>query len=1578
MLIKKANKIYSKFRQTVKRTFSAKEIARLTGFAGEEAKKILTYLSSMQAETDGSSNTGIIEIKPGEYEYNPERKLDYRYAVGIHGISTKMDQEVLVANYKKYKNLTVEAEELIKKSIVKWKIPENQRNIYILDASEKKQQDCFFGDNGIAPGFVLRNVGYKFEIVIVDQIFNRLTSEHQIAFLSYLIELSNQLYNQQNEINRRGGFISIKQAEIIVKNSLSEHGINIKELERKLEQEHHNEYMIGELDWRNAATTSIGDHGLTSLEVHEMEDDIKKEYERSSVQSKRKELSEDITKSLNLLKNNKALIPNDLKSQIQKAGHLAIYGNVETGGQIAERFIDTGGKKVVWKDKCMVVKDKQDPINKECLIVELPDDVKSFFSVMNIGVLEALGNNRGSLITLLQEAYQTLCDMEVTKGSNYIGAMAGMIASLFKKPGDLQKRIINISPYIRFLAGYAEWTKAVLIRRVNARLSMLPDNPYGTITFDNNTGSNCEHHTLQFLAKGNNCTFSIISTTSKLPEALEKYSTDDDINRVFKNTRIHDLHNDHVIGTYKALSDLGRPSITVTHDSVVDSGLLGRKIIETEFLSVLIPGLIDERLADINPDETYADFMAGMQKASGRMPKVNRDANKAFNDYVRTHLKAHEGKVDWKQFYENILDHQIPTVFGSPDSPVYLDITNAGLSREFKLYILHRSIRSMVQTFMGRLSGSYEFLEAAECLLADEGEFSISTPIFINTINKLRQKKTIVVYHIGGSAEGIKLINNVFGKAENDPKILYIEDNDVYDMHRKIGWMNEEDWREAAVINISKSGDTAEVRINFNYGIQQMKKAYGNSWPEEIIAITGTTGELKEESDRRGYVVFRHPDKTDGRFTLFWLVHILIARVFMSEKDIKTMLRAVVAEQKRTQIPFEEFKQRHDSDILPQQLKNNMRIYALQNVTNASGPVLGAVLSSLNLEQNLPPNVIKDMQEIGIPVPGIKGDNRGIIQTVNFIEDLKNISKWLKQLIDETAAKAGNETKSISTQAAYLPLVMPGLFYDPNRIILLIKGKKAPVYNTKMYNAARDTCTANHIPNISVVVDDIKDPAGFGTLFIAFMQSLVSFMNTYGVDSKEMKFEGQPGVKAAKLTTRQIALARQTSKNRKQASETGSVELVKQDLKNFARMADRVIVDLQEYAFETGPVFDPANPQDLEDRIFDFARNKITSKVQDYNKKLKNKVKISTLWFRGDENIRVLDNNKKDGYLLIIDPIDNADTLTVNNQTAGGSIVLASIKKEIIPFEGLKSIKIDNILKNKNIELAYHFFYGPYHSMLVTFENKNGNKETFNFTYQTLTKAFIQHPRGSREDGKVQFSHEGKQKGINGKSKDMPPVIKKFINMVIREKKDRNIGTSADFIEHLIKKGAFFKPLSLIEIKLYAPLINGTGGRFAILTPQGIFNEKNIDELHVKKSHFGNLQYWGIFGVSQDVDDFELAVSADMKSQGFEKDWDKYFKIFGRTAEYNKTSQRKFRSRIDESTVTDQPIIEWIKTDNTQAAVNDIAVVLDQINRIGVSKILPALENIKASDTQSVMNEEAEAAKSKYDFSRIPKMSEHC
>ncbi|KPA14510.1 hypothetical protein MHK_005283, partial [Candidatus Magnetomorum sp. HK-1] len=214
-------------------------------------------------------------------------------------------------------------------------------------------QKIFWSERGIAPGFVAKTIGKKFSIVIIENIWQEMSTDEQKCLLNYLISLANNFQNKQLEVDRTGEFIARKHPEIIksAQREIRKLNFSITKLEKGLANKHKKLYQIGQVECGKLSFqhANMPEHGVN---MEQMQVDqakmVKKALDNDKVKSKIKSLKEKLTQAKSFLL---GLEPNDIilkqsndsiqnyYDEIYNNKKLVFYTNLSNGLNIFKKFL---------------------------------------------------------------------------------------------------------------------------------------------------------------------------------------------------------------------------------------------------------------------------------------------------------------------------------------------------------------------------------------------------------------------------------------------------------------------------------------------------------------------------------------------------------------------------------------------------------------------------------------------------------------------------------------------------------------------------------------------------------------------------------------------------------------------------------------------------------------------------------------------------------------------------------------------------------------------------------------------------------------------------------------------------------------------------------------------------------------------------------------------------------------------------------------------------------------------------------------------------------------------------------------
>ena len=157
----------------------------------------------------------------------------------------------------------------------------------------------------------------------------------------------------------------------------------------------------------------------------------------------------------------------------------------------------------------------------------------------------------------------------------------------------------------------------------------------------------------------------------------------------------------------------------------------------------------------------------------------------------------------------------------------------------------------------------------------------------LEAADAVKQKaELMVVIGIGGSYMGAKAAIEALPKTEPGIEVMFAGTNFSSGDNRRT--MDEMRKRETVLCVVSKSGNTLEVKAGFDILRSLMREKYGEETAGRIMTVTGSSGLLREETEREGYVNFFIPEDTGGRYSALTPAGILPMAV--SGIDVRALL----------------------------------------------------------------------------------------------------------------------------------------------------------------------------------------------------------------------------------------------------------------------------------------------------------------------------------------------------------------------------------------------------------------------------------------------------------------------------------------------------------------------------------------------------------------------------------------------------------------------------------------------------------------------------------------------------------------
>lgn len=152
---------------------------------------------------------------------------------------------------------------------------------------------------------------------------------------------------------------------------------------------------------------------------------------------------------------------------------------------------------------------------------------------------------------------------------------------------------------------------------------------------------------------------------------------------------------------------------------------------------------------------------------------------------------------------------------------------------------------------------------------------------------KTKGVKHLLVIGIGGSFLGAQAaIDFINGKLGGRDQVLFIgTDMSLSHYHQVETFLNDKEW---AICVISKSGETLEPSLAFNYFNGLLAKKHGKNSNEYVAAVTGDKGILKTLADTMDYPTYVIPNGIGGRFSVMTPVGLF--PMLFADIDVKKLL----------------------------------------------------------------------------------------------------------------------------------------------------------------------------------------------------------------------------------------------------------------------------------------------------------------------------------------------------------------------------------------------------------------------------------------------------------------------------------------------------------------------------------------------------------------------------------------------------------------------------------------------------------------------------------------------------------------
>jgi glucose-6-phosphate isomerase len=218
---------------------------------------------------------------------------------------------------------------------------------------------------------------------------------------------------------------------------------------------------------------------------------------------------------------------------------------------------------------------------------------------------------------------------------------------------------------------------------------------------------------------------------------------------------------------------------------------------------------------------------------------------------------------------------------------IRIDTSKTGLSQE----LLEKKRKHAEEALDLLFSGSEEFTGWVRLPLEQDQE-AIET--LLNVAADVWAKCDLfVVLGIGGSYLGAKAVLDALNPMpQGFPRVVFAGFNldatsllDISEQVRK---------EETCICTISKSGATVETLIAFSVLKEIMHEKYGPAANRRIYTITDEkVGDLRKETDEKGYVSFSVPDNIGGRYSV--LTPVGLFPLAVAGVDIKALLAGAEA-----------------------------------------------------------------------------------------------------------------------------------------------------------------------------------------------------------------------------------------------------------------------------------------------------------------------------------------------------------------------------------------------------------------------------------------------------------------------------------------------------------------------------------------------------------------------------------------------------------------------------------------------------------------------------------------------------------
>lgn len=181
-------------------------------------------------------------------------------------------------------------------------------------------------------------------------------------------------------------------------------------------------------------------------------------------------------------------------------------------------------------------------------------------------------------------------------------------------------------------------------------------------------------------------------------------------------------------------------------------------------------------------------------------------------------------------------------------------------------------------------------------------------------VRKLRGKtNNLVVLGIGGSALGNIALHSALNsitynlmtrKQRGGPRLFVLDNVDPHLVGQTLEEIrrSDPDLKRTIFNVISKSGETAETAAQFIVIRDMLKRALGDEYAGQIVAVTDPAkGTMRQICDREGYATLPVPDGVGGRFSVLSPVGLFSAA--MCRIDIESLLDGAAEMDCRCSIP---------------------------------------------------------------------------------------------------------------------------------------------------------------------------------------------------------------------------------------------------------------------------------------------------------------------------------------------------------------------------------------------------------------------------------------------------------------------------------------------------------------------------------------------------------------------------------------------------------------------------------------------------------------------------------------------------